>query len=39
MSEEDGTAIRLDESTSVKEITEGSMTLNFWRGSQRSHRR
>ncbi|EPL8003166.1 fimbrial protein [Klebsiella aerogenes] len=29
MSEEDGTAIRLDESTSVKEITEGSMTLNF----------
>ena len=30
MSEEDGTAIRLDESTSVKEITAGSMTLNFW---------
>lgn len=29
MSEEDGTAIRLDESTSVKEITAGSMTLNF----------
>ncbi|WET39918.1 fimbrial protein [Citrobacter enshiensis] len=29
MSEENGTAIRLGESTSVKEITEGSMTLNF----------
>lgn len=29
MSEDDGTAIRFDEGTSVTEITEGSMTLNF----------
>ncbi|MFS9435448.1 fimbrial protein [Citrobacter sp. C348] len=29
MSEEDGAAIRLDESTSVTDITKGSMTLNF----------
>lgn len=29
MSEEDGTAIRLGESTSLQEISEGAMTLNF----------